>query len=54
MRKPAIGKQRSASGSFSLSRKLPKLNLPTSIVTAKPNKIRSPKVGKPFAAKPKA
>ena len=52
MRKPAVGKQRSASGAFSLSRKLPKLNLPSSIVTSKPNKARSPKVGKPFAVKP--
>ena len=52
MRKPAIGKQRSASGAFSLSRKLPKLNLPVSIVTTKPSRVRSPKVGKPFATKP--
>ena len=52
MRKPNVGKQRSASGAFSLSRKLPRLNLPKSIVTAKPNKARSPKVGKPFANKP--
>jgi hypothetical protein len=52
VRKPSIGKQRSASGAFSLSRKLPKLSLPTSIVTTKPNRVRSPKVGKPFAAKP--
>jgi len=51
VRKPNYGKQRSASGSFSLSRKLPKLNLPSSIVTAKPNKARSPKVGKPFSTK---
>jgi hypothetical protein len=51
MRTPKIGKQRSASGAFSLSRKLPRLNLPTSIVTSKPNKVRSPKVGKPFAVK---
>ncbi|HEX3581871.1 MAG TPA: hypothetical protein VH087_08925 [Thermoanaerobaculia bacterium] len=51
MRKPNIGTQRSASGSFSLSRKLPRLSLPTSIVTSKPNKVRSPKVGKPFANK---
>jgi len=51
MRKPNVGKQRSASGSFSLSRKLPKLNLPASIVTAKPNRVRSPKVGKPFVPK---
>ena len=51
MRKPNYGKLRSASGSFSLSRKLPKLNLPSSIVTAKPNKLRSPKVGKPFSNK---
>jgi len=52
MRKPAIGKQRSASGAFSLSRKLPKLNLPASMVTGKPNRLRSPKVGKPFVPKP--
>jgi len=52
MRKPAVGKQRSASGAFSLSRKLPKLNLPSSIVTLNPNKIRSPKVGKAFSNKP--
>ena len=52
MRKPNVGKQRSASGAFSLSRKLPKLALPASIVTLKPNKVRSPKVGKPFAPKP--
>jgi hypothetical protein len=51
MRKPSVGKQRSSSGAFSLSRKLPKLNLPASIVTAKPNKMRSPKVGKAFASK---
>jgi hypothetical protein len=47
MQKPNFGKQRSASGSFSLSRKLPKLNLPSSLVTSKPNKARAPKVGKP-------
>ena len=52
MRTPKIGKQRSASGAFSLSRKLPKLNLPASMVTGKPNRMRSPKVGKPFATKP--
>ena len=51
MRKPDIGKQRSASGAFSLSRKLPKLALPSSIVTSKPNKMRSPKVGKAFTVK---
>jgi hypothetical protein len=51
MRKPNFGKQRSASGSFSLSRKLPKLNLPAGIVTGKPNRLRSPKVGKPFVPK---
>ncbi|HEY2093773.1 MAG TPA: hypothetical protein VGJ81_18020 [Thermoanaerobaculia bacterium] len=51
MRKPNIGKQRSSSGAFSLSRKLPKLNLPASIVTGKPNKLRSPKVGKAFVTK---
>jgi hypothetical protein len=49
MRKPNFGKQRSASGSFSLSRKLPKLNLPSSITTGKPNKARTPKIGKPFS-----
>jgi hypothetical protein len=52
VRKPNYGKQRSASGSFSLSRTLPKLNLPSSIVTAKPNKMKSPKVGKAFTVKP--
>ena len=52
MRKPNVGKQRSASGAFSLSRKLPKLALPSSIVTSKPNKVRSPKVGKAFTVKP--
>jgi hypothetical protein len=52
MRKPNIGKQRSSSGAFSLSRKLPKLSLPSSIVTTKPNKMRSPKVGKAFPSKP--
>jgi hypothetical protein len=51
VRKPNVGKQRSSSGAFSLSRKLPKLNLPSSIVAAKPNKVRSPKVGKPFSNK---
>jgi hypothetical protein len=51
MRKPNVGKQRSSSGMFSLSRKLPTLNLPSSIVTAKPNKVRSPKFGKAFATK---
>jgi hypothetical protein len=54
MRKPNYGKLRSASGSFSLSRKLPKLNLPASIATAPPSKkIRSPKYGKPFSGKPR-
>jgi len=52
VRKPNVGKQRSASGAFSLSRKLPKLSLPSSITTSKPNKMRSPKVGKAFAVKP--
>jgi len=53
MRKPNVGKQRSASGAFSLSRKLPKLNLPASITTTAPNKMRSPKVGKPSSHKPR-
>ena len=46
MRSPKVGKQRSASGAFSLSRSLPKLGLPASSAsrsTARPK----PKVGKP-------
>jgi hypothetical protein len=45
MQKPKYGKQRSASGAFSLSRSLPKLQLPASAV---PTAQRPrPQVGKP-------
>ena len=45
MQKPKYGKQRSASGAFSLSRALPKLKLPLSAVptAARPK----PQTGKP-------
>jgi hypothetical protein len=44
MRKPNIGRPRTANNAFSLSRKLPKLNLPASSATraAKP---KAPQVG---------
>ena len=48
MKSPKVGKQRSASGAFSLSRSLPKLKLPVSAPiggAARPK----PKVGKPPA-----
>ena len=45
MEKPKYGKQRSASGAFSLSRALPKLELPKSAV-ATPARPK-PQVGKP-------
>jgi hypothetical protein len=44
MKSPKVGKQRSASGAFSLSRALPKFRLPGSIATGSRPK---PKVGKP-------
>jgi hypothetical protein len=45
MRSPKVGKQRSASGAFSLSRSLPKLRLPVS--ATKPVTRAKPKIGKP-------
>ena len=47
MQKPKYGKQRSASGAFSLSRSLPKLSLPASAVPT--GKRAKPQVGKPPA-----
>jgi len=44
MRSPKVGKQRSASGAFSLSRSLPALKLPRSVPRPKPV------VGKPGPA----
>jgi hypothetical protein len=46
VRKPKIDKPRSASGAFSLSRKLPKLKLPGSaaVTTGAPGR---PRVGRP-------
>ena len=46
MQKPKYGKQRSASGTFSLSRSLPKLRLPASAVPAGTPRPR-PQAGKP-------
>ena len=46
LKKPEIQKPRLGSGAFSLSRKLPKLNLPTSSAAVTPNPPR-PKVGRP-------
>jgi hypothetical protein len=46
LKKPKILKPRSASGAFSLSRKLPKLGLPTSSAAVTPNPPK-PKVGRP-------
>ncbi|HEX2834119.1 MAG TPA: hypothetical protein VHW00_14005 [Thermoanaerobaculia bacterium] len=45
MKSPKVGKQRSASGAFSLSRSLPKLKLPASAtpVVSRPK----PRIGKP-------
>jgi hypothetical protein len=50
MRKPAIGKPRTAAGAFSLSRTLPKLRLPTSAASVSPTRPR-PKIGKPAKSK---
>jgi hypothetical protein len=47
MKSPKVGKQRSASGAFSLSRSLPKLKLPASAVTTSSAARPKPKVGKP-------
>jgi len=46
VRKPAIGKPRTAAGAFSLSRKLPKLSLPTSAAAATEQRPK-PKLGRP-------
>ncbi|HEY0370973.1 MAG TPA: hypothetical protein VGD79_03180 [Thermoanaerobaculia bacterium] len=46
MRSPKVGKQRSASGAFSLSRSLPKLGLPPSSASKLVARPR-PVVGKP-------
>ncbi|HWW60707.1 MAG TPA: hypothetical protein VN181_05000 [Thermoanaerobaculia bacterium] len=51
MRKPRLGKQRSASGAFSLSRSLPKLKMPLS-AAAQSSPRPKPKMGKPGPAKP--
>jgi len=51
MKSPKVGKQRSATGAFSLSRALPKLNLssaPPSGGAARPK----PKIGKPMPGGP--
>jgi hypothetical protein len=48
MRKPNFGKPRSASGAFSLSRKLPKLKQPLSAASSATPRAR-PAVGKPGA-----
>lgn len=51
MHSPKIGRQRSASGAFSLSRSLPKLKLPRS--SAAPSAPRpKPHVGKPNPGNP--
>jgi len=44
--KPVFGRQKSASGAFSLSRALPKLNLPASAVSRSGPRPK-PQVGKP-------
>ena len=48
LRKPTIGKPRAASGAFTLSRKLPKLDLPASaaVITRSPNRLRVGRPGK--------
>ena len=46
MQKPRYGKQRSASGAFSLSRALPKLRLPPSGVSRLVQRPQ-PRIGKP-------
>jgi hypothetical protein len=47
--KPQFGKQRSASGAFSVARALPKLALPRSASTTSAARAK-PKVGKPGPA----
>jgi hypothetical protein len=46
MKSPKVGKQRSASGAFSLSRSLPKLKLPTSAASQSGRRPK-PQIGKP-------
>ncbi|HEX7152016.1 MAG TPA: hypothetical protein VF618_11055 [Thermoanaerobaculia bacterium] len=46
MRKPVIGKPRTAQSSLSLSRRLPKLSLPGAAAPASPARPK-PKVGRP-------
>ena len=46
MHSPKVGKQRSASGAFSLARALPRLRLPSITASARPSRPR-PAVGKP-------
>jgi hypothetical protein len=47
--KPNYGKQKSASGAFSVARALPRLALPRSAATVSPARAR-PNVGKPGPA----
>jgi len=46
VKSPKVGKQRSASGAFSLSRSLPKLKLPVSAPAQSAERPR-PRIGKP-------
>ncbi|HSY52678.1 MAG TPA: hypothetical protein VLC46_28015 [Thermoanaerobaculia bacterium] len=46
MKSPRVGKPRSASAGYSLSRKLPKLSLPASAAAATPPRAK-PVIGKP-------
>ncbi len=50
VRSPRVGKQRSASGAFSLSRSLPKLRLPAAPMQQSTPRPR-PQVGKPNPGK---
>ena len=49
MQSPKVGKQKSAGGAGSLSKALPRLNLPRSAAPATPR--RKPQIGKPGAKK---
>jgi hypothetical protein len=51
MKSPKVGRQRSASGAFSLSRSLPKIALPPSGIGPRVQRPR-PQVGKPMPGKP--
>jgi hypothetical protein len=53
MKSPKVGKPRSASGAFTLSRSLPKLQLPVSAPRGAAPRPK-PSVGKPNAGKPNA